>query len=355
MPYCWKCGAELEEDAKSCAVCGTPVGSPPTEPRARRKAQPISPLAIILIAIIAAVAIVIGLTFIPIYEVGPVNSQISIPRKTGVSTLNLNLDVDVGHVNIRFENLMSEPQSPSIIVNTTAAGRVSVFGSNAALDRYMPVSQNETVGNVLTVTAEQKADGVSWLWGSSINVTLDVIIDWSMNTSLNVKTTTGGILLETRAGVTLNSTSLQATTGGAEANIGQDVILGGDFSIKTTTGGVKLSWNNPTVTNSVRVDATTTTGGVDVTFKQHDKLAGNVTLRAEAVTGGINFTVDIKNSIGARIESAVTTGGIDVARQTGFSGTETPLQSNNYPADRKIDVILKTTTGGIHIDAKYTP
>jgi hypothetical protein len=219
----------------------------------------------------------------------------------------------------------------------------------------MPVSQNETVGNILTVTAEQKVDGVSSLWSSSINVTLDVIIDWSMNTNLNVKTTTGGIFLETQARIILNSTSLQATTGGAEANLAQDVIVTGDFSIKTTTGGVKLSWNNPTVTNSVRIDATTTTGGVDVNFTQYDKLAGNITLRAEAITGGINFTLDIKNNIGAKIESSVTTGGINVARQDGFSGTKTPLQSHNYPAGHKIDATLKTTTDGIHIDAKYTP
>ena len=354
MAYCWKCGAKLEEDAKFCHVCGTAVSPPVTEPR-RRKAQPISPLAIILIAIIAVAAILIGLTFIPIYEVGPVNSQISIPRKTGVNTLNLSLNVDVGHVNIHFQNLTSAPQSPSIIINTTAAGRVSVFGSNTVLNRYMPTSQNQTVGNVLTVTAEQKADGISWLWSSSLNVTLDVIIDWSMNTSLNIKTTTGGILLNTQPGVILNSTSLQATTGGAEANLAQDVIVTGDFSVKTTTGGVKLSWNNPTVTNSVKVNATTTTGGVDVTFTQYDKLEGNITLKAEAVTGGINFTLDIKNNIGAKIESTVTTGGINVARQDGFSGTKTPLQSNNYPSDQRIDAILKTTTGGIHIDAKYTP
>ena len=355
MPYCWRCGAKLEEDAKVCAVCGTPVSPTPTEPRGRRRAQPISPVAIILIAIIAVAAILIGLTFIPIYEVTPVNSQISIPGKTGVNILNLNVDVDVGHVNIHFENLTSEPHSPSIIINTTATGRVSVFGSNTSLDRYMPVSQNETVGNILTVTAEQEADGVSWLWSSSINVTIDVIIDWSMNTSLNVKTATGGIILETQAGVILNSTSLQTTTGGAEAYLAQDVIVAGDFSIKTTTGGIKLDWNNPTVTNSVKVNATTTTGGVDVTFTQYDKLEGNITLKAEAVTGGINFILDIRNNIGAKIESTVTTGGINVARQVGFSGTETPLQSNNYPADQKIDATLKTTTGGIHIDAKYTP
>jgi hypothetical protein len=353
MPYCWKCGAKLEEDAKFCAVCGTPVGQPPTEPWARRRAQPLKPLAIILISILVVAAILVGLTFIPVYDVGPVYSQVSIPRKTGVNTLNLSLDVDVGHVNIHFENLIGEPQSPSIIINTTAVGKVSVFGSNTGLDRYMPISQNGTVGNVLTVTAEQRAD--SWLWSSSINVTFDVIIDWSMNTSLNVKTDTGGILLETQPGTILNSTSLQATTGGVSANIVQDVIIASDFSVKTTTGGVKLSWNNPTVTNSVRIDATTTTGGVDVNFAQYDNLAGNITLNAEATTGGINYTLDIRHNIGAKIESTATTGGINVARQTGFSGTNTPLQSNNYPDNHNIDATLKTTTGGIHIDAKYTP
>ena len=312
-------------------------------------------MAITLIAIIGVAAILVGLTFIPVYEVEPVNSQVSIPRKTGVNTLNLNLDVDVGHVKIHFEDLTGEPQSPSIIINTTAVGRVSVFGSNTGLDRYMPISQNETVGNVLAVTAEQRADGVSWLWSSSINVTLDVIIDWSMNTSLNVKTDTGGILLETQAGTRLNSTSLQATTGGVEVHIVQDAIIAGDFSIKTTTGGVKMSWNNPMVTNSVGINATTTTGGVDMTFTQFDRLVGNITLRAEAVTGGVDFSLDIKNNVGAKIESTVTTGGINVARQDRFSGTNTPLQSNNYPDDHNIDATLKTTTGGIHIDAKYTP
>jgi uncharacterized membrane protein YvbJ len=32
MPYCWKCGAELKEDAKFCPKCGAPVSE-----RARRE------------------------------------------------------------------------------------------------------------------------------------------------------------------------------------------------------------------------------------------------------------------------------------------------------------------------------
>ncbi len=57
----------------------------------------------------------------------------------------------------------------------------------------------------------------------------------------------------------------------------------------------------------------------------------------------------------AKIESSVTTGGIDVDRRVGFSGPEALLQSSNYPAGSNFDVTLKTTTGRIDIDAKYTP
>jgi len=355
MPYCWKCGAKLDEDAKFCHVCGAAVGLPATEPRIRRKAAPMSPMGIILIAIIAVAAVLVGLTFLPVYEASPVSSQMSVPRKPSVDTLNLNLAIDVGYVNIRFENLTGEPQSPSIIINASAAERVPIFSSKDPLNRYMPVSHNETAGNVLKVTVEQKVDTIFWPMHSSLNVTFDVRIDPSMKTSLNIKTSTGGILLDTQAGVILNSTILQATTGGVEAKILQDTVVAGDVSVKTITGGVKLSWNNPTVTNDVNVNATTTTGGVDVTLTQHGKLSGNITLKAEAVTGGVNFAVDIKNDIGTKIQSTVKTGGIDIYRQEGFSGTENLLQSNNYPAGHNINATLKTTTGGIRIDAEYTP
>jgi hypothetical protein len=77
--------------------------------------------------------------------------------------------------------------------------------------------------------------------------------------------------------------------------------------------------------------------------------------KADATTGGVNFAVDIQGDVGAEIESIVTTGGIDVDRQVGFSGTAFLLRSDNYPANHNFDVSLETTTGGIDIDAKYTP
>jgi hypothetical protein len=60
----------------------------------------------------------------------------------------------------------------------------------------------------------------------------------------------------------------------------------------------------------------------------------------------------IDGDVGASIESSTVIGGIneDVEK---FSGNETLLQSDNYPAGSNFLVNLRTTTGGININAVY--
>lgn len=368
VPYCSKCGTKLGEDAKFCPSCGTHVIPPVAEPKRKRKERrPISTLAIVLIALIVIAASIIAISFLPLHTVGPVTRQMAIPSKSGVNTLNLELTADVAEINIAFENLTGELQSPSIILNASATARVGAFGSKKSLEHFMPDWQNTTEyffvsnSNALTVTVRQDVDPIDWPSYYSLNVTFDIRIDLSMNTSLSVETGTGGIVLDTQAGVVLSSLSLEASTGGVEANFVEDVVVAGDVSVKTTTGGVKLSWNNVIArtfrarANGVLVDAITTTGGVEIDVTQNETPLGNVTLRAEAITGGVNFAIDIQGDVGAKIESSVTTGGIDVVRKVGFSGSEAALQSNNYPAGHNFDINLRTTTGGIDIDAKHTP
>jgi len=198
----------------------------------------------------------------------------------------------------------------------------------------MPVWHDETEGNVLTVTVGQDVDPISWPRFSSLNVTFDIRIDSSMNASLNVMTATGGIVVDTQAGVVLESLTLEVITGGVEVRLVEDVVVAGDVSIEVTM---------------------TTTGGVEVDVEADERLQGDITLNAEATTGGVDFTLDIQGDVGALIKSSVTTGGIDVDRRVGFSGPTVLLQSSNYPAGRNFDVNLRVTSGGIEIDAKHTP
>jgi hypothetical protein len=56
MPYCSKCGAELEKDAVFCSKCGTPAGPSVIKPERRtiqkRQRRPMSPVAIALIVLL---------------------------------------------------------------------------------------------------------------------------------------------------------------------------------------------------------------------------------------------------------------------------------------------------------------
>ncbi len=154
--------------------------------------------------------------------------------------------------------------------------------------------------------------------------------------------------------------SLEATTGGIEVHLAEDVVVSGDVSLSATTGGVQLSWDNVFPTEDVLVELAATTGGVDVDVKQDERLLGNITFEAEATTGGVNFAIDIQGDIGAKIDSRVTTGGIEIDRQVGFSlvysyADRAGLLSDNHPARSNFNVDLTTTTGGIDIDARYTP
>ena len=66
LTYCRKCGAELEENAKFCSKCGTPVAGqmPERLGQAGRKRGPLSPWAIAGIAV-AVVALVVAVVMIP--------------------------------------------------------------------------------------------------------------------------------------------------------------------------------------------------------------------------------------------------------------------------------------------------
>lgn len=100
MTYCRKCGAKLEEDAKFCSKCGTPVALQAVERREtiRQARKPISPLAIAGIAtlvIIIVVGLIAGaLILAGIFPVGRVvgsgNVQMQERSFSNFSTVDVN-------------------------------------------------------------------------------------------------------------------------------------------------------------------------------------------------------------------------------------------------------------------------
>ena len=361
MPYCSKCGAELDKEAKFCPKCGTVVGPPAAKP----KRKPTSTLAIALIVIIVVAAVVAALaviTFLPRPSVHAVDVSDSrdVPYRPAVDTINFDFTADVAGVNIAFEDLAGRLAT----LDVSVSGEVEIYDSavsDLTFDDVVDLTFDDVVeDNVLTVTSEFDATDPNVRKWISLSVTCDILIDPSLNASVDVETSVGGIVLDTQAGVVFDSLSLKATTGGVEAHLVDDVVVAGDVSVKTTTGGAEFFWDNVIVTKDVLVEAQTITGGVDVDITQHRELAGDITLEAEATTGGLDFAIDIQGDIGA-IGRATAGDSDDVRAQVvgfGISFLDYPpaiLRSDNYPAGNNFDVTLRIVTGRIDIDAEYTP
>ena len=352
MSYCWKCGSKLEEEAKYCHVCGASVGepsarstSPPSNLR-RRTWSPVYTLVVVLVGILVVGTVVSVFVFLPFQQVSFTRSE-EVFAESGVRAVSLNMTADVSGFNVTFADLNGRVMT----MNVTATGGVGAFAPSDPLN----VTVNHLrSGHTMQVDARIERNGVWWPVFGGLNVVCDVQVERSLNVTLNIKTGVGRVVLLTSSGVVLDYLNLETTTGGAEASLGQGVIVNGNVTVQSTTGGANLNWDNVKVTDDVSVAVKTTTGGVGVDIVEDSSMNRNVTLNAETVTGGVDFSMMIQDGVGAVVNSSTIVGGVNT-NLTRFSGAASSLRSENYPAASNFVVTLKTTTGGINVDAAYEP
>jgi hypothetical protein len=318
--------------------------APQKQPEKGNRVRLIWP-AVLLIGILITAVIVASIVFLPIHPTNLTKSE-SAPFQTGIDALKLDFSADVVQANITFESLPDR----LVILNVSAVGAVGIL---APPDQVRVTFNHTFTGHTLTVNSRVHRPG-DWTWYSGLRVACTRHIDPSMNLTLDIKTTIGEIALDTKAGVAFDSLKLETTTGAIEASLAQGVLMNGDIAIRTTTGGINFAWDNVKAANNVQIDIRTTTGGIDMNATQNTKLPANITVNAQATTGGIVFALTIKDGIAARIESNTTHGGVTTDK-VGFSGIRSPLQSDNYPESSNIVASLRTTTGGICINAIYNP
>jgi len=352
MAYCWKCGAKLEENAEYCHVCGTPVRTPsvrpgvPSRPGARTGWTPVHTLAVVLGSILIVGLIASVFFLLPVQPVNFTRFE-QVPSQSGVNAINLNLTADVAAFNITFGDLNGN----AMTLNVSATGGVGAFAPSEPLNITV---DSLRAGHALLVDAWIGRNGTWWPLFGGLKVTCDIQIERSLNVTLNVKTSAGDVALVASQGVVFESLDLEATTGRADATISRGVVLDGAVVVQSTTGGSSLNWDNVKVRGNVSVSVRTTTGGVGVNVTQDSLMAGNVTLNAGAVTGGVDFSTTIHDSVGMEVNSSTTIGGVDT-NLTGFSGSKSMIQSDDYPAPSNFVVTLSTMTGGISIKADCEP
>jgi hypothetical protein len=343
MSYCRKCGAKLEEEARFCHVCGTPVAAVTVPAMPRRRGPFLLPV-IILIAILVTAAVVGALVFVPFYAVH--FDQTNQVAKTGADNLMLDFQADVAQVNVFFENLPDK----MLILNVTADGYVGIFEDP---NRTINVTFDHQTANNTEIVTSRVSRISTWPLSYNLNVICDVYIDPSANLSrLFVHSGVGQIVLNADTATTIQTLNLDTTTGSIEASLAQGVVIAGGVSAKTTTGSVTFNWMQAGTEGNVSVNLKSTTGTVNLSVARNSRLSGNVSIDAETTTGSVNLAMTIHDDVGAKIESHTSVGGTSV-EQGGFSGNQSLLQSSNYPAGSNFLVNLATTTGSVHVNAYY--
>jgi len=352
VPYCWKCGTKLNEDAKYCPVCGALVGAPsagvPPSPPPRtvpRRGWPLAYTLAIVLGSILIIGVIAGFFFyLPVRPVS-FSKYEQVPSEVGAHTANLDLSADVAIFNITFGNL----NGTIMTMNATANGGVGLLAPSTLLNVTV---NHKRSGNTVFVDATVARTGAWWPWMGGIDIVCDVRVDMSLNLTLKVKTSTGRIVMVAPRGTIFDSLDLEAITGQVEASLQQGVVVNGPVLVQSTTGSSSLSWDNAKVARDIPADVKTTTGSVHVNVTQNGPMRGNVTINAETVTGSANLELTIHLGVGAEITSSTSFGRV-TTNLTGFVGIQSPWQSSNYPASSNFLVALKTTTGGIKVDATY--
>ena len=346
MPYCHKCGAKLDETARFCHVCGTPVVPVAvTRPAAPTRRRPLYILPVaILIAILLTAIVISALLFLPFTPVN-LNQTRQLDSEVGVDHLILGFQADVAQVNVFFENLPGK----MLLLNVTASGWIGLLddpSKSLAVTFY-----SETINDTTTATSRVSHANV-WPSLFSLNVICDVYIDPSARLNLTINSDVGQITMNASTHMTFEELNLETTTGNVDAKLRQGTTVASNISIKTTTGSVQFQMDKADVSGNVSVNLQSTTGSVNVDLTENQKLSGNVTVYARTTTGGVNLSMVIDDDVGARIEPHADLGEINVDVQK-FSGNQTFLQSDNYPAGSNFLVNLRTSTGGININAAY--
>jgi hypothetical protein len=346
MPYCRKCGAKLDEDARFCHVCVTPVvpvaATRPTAPTRRRPFY-ILPVAILMAGLLTAV-VISALPILPFTSVN-LNQTRQLDSEVGVDNLILGFQADAAQVNVFFEKLPGK----MLLLNVTASGWTGLLGDpskSLAVTFY-----SETINDTVTATSRVSHANV-WPSLFSLNVICDVYIDPSARLNLTIHSDVGQITMNASTHITFEELNLETTTGNVDAKLRQGTTVASNISIKTTTGSVQFQMDKADVSGNVSVNLQSTTGSVNMDLTENQKLSGNVTMSAQTTIGGVNLRMVIDDDVGARIESHTELGEINVDVQK-FSGNKTLLQSDNYPAGSNFLVNLRTTTGGININAAY--
>lgn len=344
MPYCQRCGTILDEDQHFCQKCGTPVVTyfPPTPPAPMK---PIRNDPVIIAAIVLSVILVVGVVAVALLATpfSTVNFNQSYPdNSVNISKLNLNVQIDGAKVNVFTQHI----NNSNFIITLEGSGSKGTFGGGS--DSPIQVAfNNDTANGVLTVTAKITESTAF----SKLNVDCNIYINPALTLNLNITSQAGQISLNADKPTTFESLNLQTNAGAVQANL-QKVTIAGNVTVRTQAGTVDFQTNQLIIKGNNTVDLHSNAGSVNMDITQTKSLQGNLQINAVTELGSVNVGLVIDGDVGAKIVSQSNLGSIQLDVQH-FSGNQSPIQSDNYPAVSNIEINSQTNLGSININADY--
>jgi hypothetical protein len=343
--YCRKCGTKLEEDSHFCQKCGTPVIANVPEAPSNRPAPRSVKNNPILIAIVLSILLIVGLLVVALFSVSlsTVNVNQTFQDDTAnINRLNLIIQTAGTKVNVITQNINNN----NFLISLQGQGSKRLFSG----DSESPVKvefYNTTANDALTITAKIVESSVF----SRFNLECTIYVNPDLILNLNVSSNAGEVSLSSDKAAIFESLILQTNAGTVEANL-QNTTISGDISLKTNLGKVNFRIMQSSVAGNQIVDLNSNAGTINMDITQNETLKGNLLINAETSLGSVDVGLHIDGDVAAKVIARTNLGSVRVTQQN-FSGNQTPIQSNNYPADSNIEIDCSTNLGSVNINAQY--
>jgi hypothetical protein len=169
--------------------------------------------------------------------------------------------------------------------------------------------------------------------------------------NINITSQAGQVSLINDKHTIFEFINLQASSGSVGANL-QNATIAGNVTLKTQTGTVDFRTSGITIEGNSTVDLHSNAGSVNMDITQTKTLQGNLQINASTQLGSVNVGLSIDGDVGAKIITQSNLGSIHTNLEN-FSGNQSPIKSDNYPATSNIEINSQTNLGSININAAY--
>jgi hypothetical protein len=256
--------------------------------------------------------------------------------------MNLNFQSSAAKINIITQKINNN----NYFISLEGSASKRIFDDDTGNPVQLDQSYNNANGvlNATVILEESRSF-------SRLNLVCTIYLNPELNLNLNITSKAGQINLTADKNSTFQYLNLISAAGQVGVNL-QNATIAGNLTLRTQAGTVDFRANQAKVEGNNSITLQTNAGSINMDITETKTLQGNLQVNASTNLGSINLGLVVDSGVASKITSQTNLGSIHVKQQN-FSGDQSQIQSNNYPAQSNIEINNNTNLGSINIDAKY--